>query len=425
MRKIKLLVFPCGSEIGLEIHRSLRYSTHIDLIGANSTDDHGRYVYKHYIGDLPFANDPHFISAIKQVVIDNGIDAIYPAMDSVITILSENASELGCKIIASPVRTTQICLSKTLTYKALEGVVPLAEIYGLPEEIKNFPVFIKPDIGYGSRGAKVISSLEDARLHLNHFPESVILELLPGPEYTVDCFSDKNGSLRFCGPRVRGRIMNGISVNTFPVKERVEEFNFLANSINKHMRLRGAWFFQVKERDNGELVLLEVASRLGGSSSMFRNLGVNFAMLSVFDAFDMEVSIVSNKYEIVLDRALANRYKIDMKFDTAYIDFDDCVLLGESINVDMIKLIYQFINQKKRIILITKHDRNIHETLSRHKLSNVFDEVIHLEKHEEKYRHMAPDNAIFIDDSYAERAAVHTQLNIPVFAPDAIESLLD
>ena len=39
-----ILVFPCGSEIALEIYRSLRYSTHFKLIGANSLDDHGKFV---------------------------------------------------------------------------------------------------------------------------------------------------------------------------------------------------------------------------------------------------------------------------------------------------------------------------------------------------------------------------------------------
>lgn len=424
-RKINLLVFPCGSEIGLEIHRSLKYSTHIELIGANSVEDHGKYVYRRYIGNLPFANEPNFIPTLKKVVLENEIDAIYPAMDSVIAILAEYASELGCKIISSSEKTTKICLSKTRTYEELNGHVPIPKIFKSVEEISSFPAFMKPDIGYGSRGAKSVSSVEEARLHLSQFPNSVILEHLPGPEYTVDCFSDKNGSLRFSGARARSRIMNGISVNTFPVKERAQDFHRLASAINKHLRPRGAWFFQVKERYNGELVLLEVASRLGGSSSIFRTLGVNFAMLSVFDAFDQEVSIIFNNYDIVLDRALVNRYKIDLKFDTAYVDFDDCVLLGDTVNLEMIKLLYQLINQRKRIVLITKHRHNIHETLSRHRLSDVFDEIIHLEQHDEKYRYMNADKAIFIDDSFAERAAVQSRLNIPVFAPDAIESLID
>jgi hypothetical protein len=37
--KKNVLVFPCGSEIGLEIHKSLSYSTHFTLVGGSSVDD--------------------------------------------------------------------------------------------------------------------------------------------------------------------------------------------------------------------------------------------------------------------------------------------------------------------------------------------------------------------------------------------------
>lgn len=424
-KKINLLVFPCGSEIGLEIHRSLKYSTHINLIGANSVDDHGKFVYEHYVGGLPFANDGDFISSMQKVIQDNEVDAIYPAMDSVLTILKENEALLNCKVIGSPLKTTQICLSKTKTYQELAGVVPTARSYNRIEDVSKYPVFIKPDIGYGSRGAKLIANKEEGRIHLQQYPNSVILEYLPGTEYTVDCFSDRRGKLLFYGPRIRNRIMNGISVNTRPYKERQEEFSRLANAINKNLTLRGAWFFQVKESENGEMVLLEVASRLGGSSSLYRNLGVNFAMLSTFDTFGYDVTVFTNDYNIELDRALDNKYKVTVNFDKAYVDFDDCVLLGQSVNLDMIKLMFQFRNNKKRLILITKHERDIHETLAHFRLSSIFDEVIHLKSEDEKYRYMDSTNAIFIDDSHAERMAVYENLGIPVFAPDAIECLLD
>lgn len=51
---LNILVFPCGSEIALELHRSLKFSRHITLFGANSVDDHGKFVFENYIGGLPF-----------------------------------------------------------------------------------------------------------------------------------------------------------------------------------------------------------------------------------------------------------------------------------------------------------------------------------------------------------------------------------
>src|SRR5690606_39341487 len=71
--------------------------------------------------------------------------------------------------------------------------------------------------------------------------------------------------------RVRKRISNGISVNTIPDDDHVQEFERIAAVINSNIKFRGAWFYQVKENNEGQLCLLEVASRLGGSSSLFRS----------------------------------------------------------------------------------------------------------------------------------------------------------
>ena len=49
-----ILVFPCGSEIGLEIHNALKYSKDFKLFGGSSVDDYGKFVYANYISDIPF-----------------------------------------------------------------------------------------------------------------------------------------------------------------------------------------------------------------------------------------------------------------------------------------------------------------------------------------------------------------------------------
>ncbi|SFC38808.1 ATP-grasp domain-containing protein [Parapedobacter composti] len=423
--KLNILIFPCGSEIALEIYRSLKYSTHVNLIGANSVSDHGRFVFERYIDNVPFVNSPDFVPALAKIVKENTIDAIYPAMDSVITILTKHEEMLGCKVIASSRETTEICLSKTKTYAALKDYAPIAKIYDAIDQVSKFPIFMKPDIGYGSRGARIVHNVEEAILHLKQYPTSIIMDYLPGPEYTVDCFSDRHGELRFVGPRVRSRTMNGISVHTYPYKERRSEFQAIASSINQRLNPRGAWFFQIKEDHLGNFFLLEVASRLGGSSSLYRNLGINFALLSVFDTFNYDVEVFSNTYDIEMDRALDNKYRTSIDFSVAYFDFDDCLLLGNKVNADMVKLIFQFRNAGKRIVLITKHEKDINETLSIYRLADLFDRIIHLTKEDDKYKYIDTNDAIFIDDSHAERRSVYKYLGIPVFSPDTIECLFE
>ena len=219
--------------------------------------------------------------------------------------------------------------------------------------------------------------------------------------------------------------MNGISVNTVPVREGLDEFEVIVEKINANMRFRGAWFVQLKRNKSGELCLLEVASRFGGSSSLFRLKGVNFALLSLYDAFDIDVGIIENDYSLELDRSLTNVYRIALHYDEVFVDFDDCILLGKSqINIQLVSFLYKCINNKIKITLLTRHSDNIYKTLENNRLLQVFDRVIHLKPEEKKSDYIDNLNSIFIDDSYQERHDVSVYKQIPVFSIDMVEGLI-
>lgn len=423
--KKNILVFPCGSEIGLDIYSSVCYSTYFHLIGGSSVDDHGKFVYEDYIPNIPFANSPEFIPSLARIVKERSIDAIYPAMDLVITILKEHESDLGCRVIASPVETTEICLSKDLTYKKLDGSIRIPKVYNSNEiPVDEFPVFAKPKIGYGAKGTKKLNNQEEVDNFIIGKKDILIVEYLPGEEFTVDCFTDKDGTLLYSAARKRNRIKDGISVNTFFVEEQ-QEFNLIAEIINSKIKFRGAWFYQVKRDSKGQLCLLEIASRLGGSSLLSRAVGVNFALLSLFDAFNYKVGVFKNDYNVVLDRALENKYKTDLQFDSVYCDYDDCLILDKkNVNVQLIAFLYKCINEGKKIVLLSKHEGDLNQELKDFRLDHLFDEVLHIDQQANKAEYIDSVGAIFIDDSNAERLNIKTRLNIPVFSPDMIDVLL-
>lgn len=424
--KKNILVFPCGSEIALDIHSSVKYSTYFNLIGANSVDDHGKYVYEDYIEGIPFVNDPAFIPTLARIVKERNIDAIYPTMDTVVTVAKLHEGELGCTVIAPPADTTEICLSKKLTYEKLQGVVNTPKIYN-PFNIDDseFPVFAKPIVGYSAKGTKILNSQEEVNIFLEYKDNMLVVEYLPGEEFTVDCFTDKDGNLLYSGARKRNRVSNGISVNTFFAEEQ-KEFGELAQKINSAIRFRGAWFYQVKRNKDGQLTLLEIAARLGGSSLLSRAVGVNFALLTLFDAFDYKVEVFKNDYNVVLDRALESKYKTNITYDSVYCDYDDCLILDKTtINVELVKFLYKCINEKIKIYLLSKHEHtDLHEELEHFHLNHLFDDVINIEPNSDKADYIKSSNAIFIDDSNAERLNIKTKLNIPVFAPEMIDVLL-
>jgi hypothetical protein len=346
-------------------------------------------------------------------------------MDSVAETLQNLANRLDVRVIGSPPATTRVCASKTLTYDALGGLIPTPERYSGLEAVPAYPVFIKPDRGYGSRHtARADHAGDTAALLARHAGRKMLLlEYLPGREWTIDCFSDRHGALLFHAARGRDRVSNGISVHTSPSAEFADLFADWATAINQKLKPRGAWFFQAKLDRTGQPKLLEVAARFAGSSALQRGTGVNLPLLSAFDAFDWPVSIAANDYPIELDRALENRFRIELEFRHVYIDLDDCLLIKGRVNTALLAFLYKAIDDGCTITLLTRHADDPRETLRRARLEAVFDRIVHITDGGPKSDHIDLLPAIFIDDSFRERAAVARQRGIPVFAPDMIEAL--
>ncbi|KAA9129747.1 ATP-grasp domain-containing protein [Marinihelvus fidelis] len=417
-----VLVFPCGSEIGLEIHRSLANSIHFNLIGASSVDDHGRFTFANYIGGVPLVDNDNFVDSIRQIIEKHDIDLIMPAHDSVVLKLAENQSFLDATVVTSPKRTCRTCRSKILTYEALRRLVKTPVLFA-PEEVKSFPVFLKPDIGQGSRGASIVNSRDELECRLENSDGVLVQEYLPGEEYTVDCFTDRHRKLRFVGGRKRARISNGISVNSYEVLDL--RFTDIAQSINDCLHLRGAWFFQLKERANGDLVLLEVAPRIAGTMALFRMDGVNFSLLSLFDALNLDIEIIRNNQTPEIDRALAARYINRFDYSNVYVDFDDTLIIRNSVNALLMAFLYQAKSKGARIVLLTRHKLDIFESLDKYCIARmVFDEIYVLTEYEPKSKYVNK-GGIFIDDSFSERLEVSSIQGVKVYSPDAVESLLD
>lgn len=422
--KKNVLVFPCGSEIGLEIYRSVKYSSHFVLFGASSVDDHGEFVYENYIGGLPFINEKSFIDSLKYLIAKYKIDILYPTMDSVIEVLKKEEDNLGCIVVGPHEETAAICNNKIKTYQLLNGLIRTPRIYENINEIDSYPVFLKPMIGYGSRGTYIAKNDQECNMILTNNPQLFISEFLPGKEYTVDCFSDINNNVVFCNMRERIRINNGISVRSELLWNTPEEIYKMARKINNVLKMSGAWFFQVKKDKNDSFALLEVACRFGGGSSIYRSVGINFALLNLYNSMNMNTKISFNRLHVIRDASLESKYKIDIQYKYVYIDFDDCIIINNKINLTAIIYLYYCINNNIKIILLTKHEGDLKKSLRKYKLNNIFDRIIHIKKEDDKSKYIKNRDSIFIDDSFSEREKVKENVNIPVFSVDAIECLI-
>ena len=412
-----ILVFPGGSEVGLEIHRALAPCENIHLFSASSeVPNHAPYVFKnHFV--VPDIRTTHWMDKLNTVIESNQIDYIYPAYDDVLLALSDNQKKIKCRILIPSQEACTITRSKSLTYRRFESLLPTPKQYPGPEEVNRWPVFLKPERGQGSQRTLIADNSEDLKYHLKKNKDFLILEYLPGKEYTVDCFSNRSGRLLFSRGRERIRIKNGISMNSRTVER--EEFESYAQVISKNLNLLGAWFYQVKERANGELVLMEIAPRIGGTMATHRVLGINFPLLTIYVHSGIEVELLLNQYSVEIDRALINRYKHNLIYDIIYVDFNNTLILKGKVNVPVLSFLYQARNAGKKIVLLTKVQKNVVEQLQSYTIdSHLFDKIVCMDNFHPDQR------SILIDNRFSERKEVAEKDHIPTFDGSMVEMLV-
>lgn len=420
--KYRVLVFPASTEIAFEIAAGLQFEKSISLFGAGQNQlTHAPFVFNRLF-PLPHISDPSWLPHLIDLCKREGIDFILPAHDDAIVALADNQHDIPARVLAPTADLCRIARSKTLTYMALRHAVRTPTVYDADENFP-YPVFVKPDRGQGSLNAQVARNKTDLDVALRKADQPIICEYLPGEEFTVDCFSDRTKGVMFAGARQRQRIRNGIAVNTVCVD--LPEARQIAEKIYNILPFIGAWFFQLKRNSDGELTVLETAPRIAGSMAAHRVRGINFPLLTIYESLRMPLEISYLDCSVELDRALCNRYHHNIRFNSVYVDLDDTIVLGETLNSYLIGFLYRCISENKRIVLLTRHKFELNIILSKYRISQIFDEIIHIQSGNKKSEFIDSRDAIFIDDSFSERSEVHSKLGIPCFDVSMLEVLVN
>ena len=427
---MNILVFPCSSGIGQEIFNALDMHKEINLYGMNDGDDNiGKGLYKNYIKAEYSINNSNFIVYLEKVIQIYKIDAIFPAYDDVQLFLRKYYKG-NCKIITSELNTCEICRSKNKTYDLFENYIMVPKRYNINEAhalLKNVDsIFIKPDIGQGSQRCYKINTLSEFQEKYDS-KKDIIMEYLTGDEFTIDCLTNKNGILLFCKGRIRKLTRNGLSIITESCNDYNDKFNKIALIINSKLKFKGAWFFQLKLNNKNELVLLEIAPRIAGAMCLYRQIGINFPLLSIFIEFDKQIDIhyiQSNSLNIKCYKIVNNYITHNLHYDNIYCDLDDTLIIHNKVNHKLLSVLYCQLNKGKNIYLITRHILNPVDTLNKYKIhENLFTDIIWIRDKNIKKAHKMNNYSMLIDDSFEERKHCHNIDHKYAIDNDSIEFL--
>jgi carbamoyl-phosphate synthase large subunit len=284
---------------------------------------------------VPEAENVNFIEAIAEICFKESIDIIIPLVTRELSVFAQNKSFFERKKICIGVQDSkklEIINNKYLLLEALKNAgiqtpkffycTNVDQFSDICKKLK-FPekqICFKPALSNGSRGFRVVSSVVDEfqllftekpnttyisyektlQILSGHtIPPLVVMEYLPGPEWSVDCLVN-NGKLLYCIPRLRNRMNGGISIDTTTVED--YRINKLVDQICRLFNLHGNVGIQFKEDQNGTLQILEINPRLQGSIVACAAAGINLPYFGVLLLLGQEVPLIAPNWGVRMCR---------------------------------------------------------------------------------------------------------------------------
>jgi carbamoyl-phosphate synthase large subunit len=165
---------------------------------------------------VPLTSSPDFIKIILEYSRENQIDLIIPLTDLDVLKFSENIQifrDLGVKVLVSPLEAVLICSDKWVTYKILrESGISQPKtfqnlknlILDLGKKLVDFPILMKPTLGFGSKGIIEITNMEELEfmhrfystkmhnINLDGSNKYIYQEKIKGEEFALTILNDNS-----------------------------------------------------------------------------------------------------------------------------------------------------------------------------------------------------------------------------------------
>lgn len=264
-------------------------------------------------------SDEQYLDQLLTICEQECVDVILPQNTLELSVLADNKNlfrSIGTAVAVSDSSSINVSNNK-------HSLMTLAERIGVPTPkyslVDNFssliasakklgwpyePIIIKPPLSNGMRGVRIVDESTDLKkmfysekptsLYTNmknlngvigsDFPPLLIMEYLPGTEYTVDVLKAHNYTII---PRKRDLVQSGV---TF--QGAVEKNEELISSVHKLSDATGldyAFGFQFKMDKNNVPKLLESNPRIQGTMVLSTFAGANIIYASVKRAMNEQI----------------------------------------------------------------------------------------------------------------------------------------
>lgn len=310
MKKLNILVTGAGAPgIKGTIHSLINNydNRSIKIIGTDIKDEVvGKYLCdKYYV--IPKASDTeNYLAVLLNICSYESVDVLLPQNTAELITLASNKDkfkQIGTSILVSDKKSIEVANNKYELMKICNKLkIPVAK-FNIANNFDNLlqyanelgwptnKIVVKPPISNGLRGVRIIDEninlkelfykekptslfikMEDLKNILgDNFPDLVVMEYLPGEEYTVDVLRTNKNIVVI--PRKRDLIRSGITFNgTTEFNEKIIEYSI---KISERINLTHCFGFQFKLDEIGVPKILECNPRVQGTMVLATFAGAN------------------------------------------------------------------------------------------------------------------------------------------------------
>jgi len=308
----------------------------IYLVGADMSDDATILQMCDAAYQVPRGTDPSYVDALLDICEKEKIDILLPIMSAELNALSENKERfksIGTQVSVSDIDSLRIANDKLKLFNFMkDNGLPCAEYYAVKsaEELKKcagllgYPekkICVKATDGSGSRGFRILSEtasrfetfmnekptaavitldeLLGILAEAEEFPELLVMEYLPGTEYSADLLAD-NGKVLVSCCRKSLRMENSIMLEAVVVDN--PYITKLCTALTEKLGLDGNIGYDIRERSDGTPVIMECNPRITSGVPYFNEAGVNLLYLCVKKLLGEKLPEVSPKIGKIIRR---------------------------------------------------------------------------------------------------------------------------
>ncbi|HET6508935.1 MAG TPA: ATP-grasp domain-containing protein [Baekduia sp.] len=217
---------------------------------------------------VPMIKDPDYVPALRRLVEEHDVGAIVPLTDLDIDVLAHARADgrLPQALVPDPV-IAESTYDKHACHLLLEE-------HGLPspptvrsdrlDDVASYPVMVKPIHGSGARNIFPAQTRAQAEFFIDYIDEPVMLQrLMDGPEFSIDCLSDRDGRCLNAIPRTMLESRGGESIKGTVIAD--QELIDLGRRVVEAFGVRGPATVQVFRDAEIGYGITDVNTRFGGA----------------------------------------------------------------------------------------------------------------------------------------------------------------